>query len=118
MGLKKSAAWHPLETAPKDGTEPIVWVSSQKGFQNTTATFYVAEGQWCWADTEDVLKRPDLVNGWMRYPQPPTLAWKASPFAIRVIKPAIFVDFIGQGSKRQFMPYHRDYHQKLAPKRQ
>jgi hypothetical protein len=29
-------------------------------------------------------------------------------------KPAIFVDFIG----RQFMQYHRDYHQKLAPKRQ
>jgi len=33
-------------------------------------------------------------------------------------KPEVFVDFIGQGSKRQFMQYHRDYHQKLAPKRQ
>jgi hypothetical protein len=50
------------------------WISSQKGFQDTTANFYVAEGQWWWADTEDVLKRPDLVNGWMLYPQPPILA--------------------------------------------
>jgi hypothetical protein len=33
-------------------------------------------------------------------------------------KPAVFVDFIGQGNKRQFMQYHRDYHQKLASKRQ
>lgn len=33
-------------------------------------------------------------------------------------KSDIFVDFIGQGNKRQFMQYHRDYHQKLAPKRQ
>ena len=33
-------------------------------------------------------------------------------------KPEIFLDFIGQGNKRQFMQYHNDYHQKLAPKRQ
>lgn len=78
MSRNKTAAWHPFETAPKDGTELIVWVSSEKGFQNTTADFYFSEGQWCWADTEEVLKRPDFVNGWMRHPQPPTLAWKAS----------------------------------------
>jgi antirestriction protein ArdC len=35
-----------------------------------------AADQWWWANTEDVLKRPDLVNGWMVYPQPPTLARK------------------------------------------
>ena len=27
-------------------------------------------------------------------------------------KPEIFIDFIGQGKHRQFMQYHRDYHQK------
>ena len=76
MGRKKITEWHPFETAPKDGTELIFWVSSQKGFQDTTANFYFSEGQWRWADTEAVLKRPDLVNGWMLYPQPPTLARK------------------------------------------
>jgi hypothetical protein len=78
MSRNKTAEWHPFETAPKDGTELIVWVSSEKGFQDTTANFYVAEGPWWWADTEEVLKRPDLVHGWLRYLQPPTLAWRAS----------------------------------------
>ena len=78
MSRNKTAEWQPFETAPKDGTELIFWVSSQKGFQDTTANFYFSKGQWWWADTEDVLKRPDLVHGWMRYPQPPTLARKAS----------------------------------------
>jgi len=32
-------------------------------------------------------------------------------------KPEIFVDFIGQGNKRQFMQYHRDYHQKTSTKK-
>ena len=76
MSRNKIAEWQPLETAPKDGTELIFWVSSQKGFQDTTANFYFSEGQWWWAETEEVLKRPDLVNGWMLYPQPPTLARK------------------------------------------
>ena len=71
-------AWQPFKTAPEDGTLVIFWISSEKGFQDTTANFYVAEGQWWWAETKDVLQRPNLVNGRMRYPQPPTLAPKAS----------------------------------------
>ena len=67
MRRNKTAEWQPFETAPKDGSELIFWVSSQKGFQDTTANFYFADGQWWWADTEDVLTRPDLVHGWMRY---------------------------------------------------
>ena len=78
MSRNKTAEWQPFETAPKEGTELIFWVSSEKGFQDTTANFYFAEGQWWWADTEEVLKRPDLVNGWMWYPQPSTLARKTS----------------------------------------
>lgn len=66
--------WKPLKTAPKDGTELIFWVSSQKGFQDITANFYFRDGAWWWSSTEDRLKRPDLVKGWMIYPQPPTLS--------------------------------------------
>ena len=43
MSRKEIAEWQPLEIAPKDGTELIFWVSSEKGFQDTTANFYVAE---------------------------------------------------------------------------
>jgi hypothetical protein len=45
MSQKQTAEWQPFETAPKDGTELIFWISSQKGFQDTTANFYFAEGQ-------------------------------------------------------------------------
>ena len=76
MSRKKTAEWQPFET-PQGWDRTDLWVSSQKGFQDTTANFYFSKGQWWWADTEDVLKRPDLVNGWMLYPQPPTLARKA-----------------------------------------
>jgi hypothetical protein len=71
MSREKIVEWEPFETDPKEGTERIFWISSQKGFQDTTANFYFAERQWWWANTEDVLNRPDLVNGWMIYPQPP-----------------------------------------------
>lgn len=64
-------AWTPLKTAPRDGTELIFWVSSHKGFQDITANFYFRDGAWWWASTDEPLKRPDLVNGWMRDPHPP-----------------------------------------------
>lgn len=67
-----SDGWKPLETAPRDGTELIFWVSSEKGFQDITANFYFHDGAWWWTSTEERLKRPDLVKGWMIYPQPPT----------------------------------------------
>ena len=35
----------------------------------------------------------------------------------RRFKPEIFLDFIGQGNKRQFMQYHNDYHQKTPNKK-
>ena len=44
MSRNKTAEWQPFETAPKDGTELIFWVSSQKGFQDTTANFYFSKG--------------------------------------------------------------------------
>jgi hypothetical protein len=63
--------WKPFKTAPKDGTLLILWISSQKGFDDTTATFYYHARKWYWECDDSPLKRPDLVNGWMIYPQPP-----------------------------------------------
>ena len=62
--------WQPLSTAPTDGTKLIFWVSTNKGFEDITASFYYDNGwKWCCDDTD--LKRPDLVKGWQLYPQPP-----------------------------------------------
>ena len=63
--------WKPIKSAPKDGTLVIFWISSQKGFEDTTATFYCHDRKWYWEYDDSPLKRPDLVNGWMLYPQPP-----------------------------------------------
>lgn len=58
MRRNKNAESQSFETAPKDGTELIIWLSSQKEFQDTTANFYFADGRWWWADTEEVLSVP------------------------------------------------------------
>jgi len=76
--------WKPFDTAPTDGTEVIFWVSSEKGFQDCTAIFYyISEEQsktfnaiypksgWYWSDSQEPLKRPDLIRGWKEYPQAP-----------------------------------------------
>ena len=64
-------AWTPFKTAPKDGTHVICWMSSEKGFEDITANFYCHARTWYWECDDRPLKRPDLVNGWMRYPQSP-----------------------------------------------
>jgi hypothetical protein len=63
--------WKPFKTAPKDGTLLVFWISSQKGFEDITANFYYHARKWWWECDDSHLKRPDLVNGWMIYPQPP-----------------------------------------------
>ena len=64
-------AWKPFKTAPKDGTLVIFWMSSEEGFEDITANFYDHARTWSWACDDRPLTRPDLVNGWMRDPQPP-----------------------------------------------
>ena len=73
-------AWKPFKTAPKDGTLVIFWMSSEKGFEDTTANFYYHARTWYWECDDSPLKRPDLVNGWMRYPQPPKNPMKLPAF--------------------------------------
>ena len=62
--------WKSFTTTPKDGTPVIFWLSSDT-FADTTANFYYDDGQWHWECDDSPLKRPDLVHGWMLYPQPP-----------------------------------------------
>ena len=79
--------WKPFRTAPKDGRQVILWVCSEKGFPDEAHNFYYAnhknytkkvfsiacpDGEgWYWAASESKLTRPDLIKGWLPYPQPP-----------------------------------------------
>ena len=37
MSQKEAAEWQSFETAPQDGTALILWIFSQKGFQDITS---------------------------------------------------------------------------------
>lgn len=71
--------WLPIETAPRDGTEIIAWMTTDKGFGDITANiFWKDHGYgWVWANSYDhagynaIVKRPDLIRGWKLYPAPP-----------------------------------------------
>ena len=44
MSRNKTAEWQSFETAPKDGTALILWISSQKGFQDITSILQMDNG--------------------------------------------------------------------------
>lgn len=70
--MTEEAKWNTnLDKAPKDGRICIFWVSTDKGFEDQTANFYCHQNQWYWECDDSPLKRPDLVKGWVLYPQPP-----------------------------------------------
>lgn len=74
--------WQPCEEFEKHGTEVIAWVSSDKGFQDITAKLYYADNTvysgvetgWYWYESEEPVKRPDLIKGVQPWPQPPKAA--------------------------------------------
>lgn len=81
----KQAQWRPKEDFEKHGEEVIAWISSNKGFADVTARlFYIDLEQlpnlptnvypitgWYWGESEDPVKRPDLINGVKDWPKPP-----------------------------------------------
>ena len=72
--------WRPKEEFETNGTEVIGWLSSDKGFPDMTAhLYYVAESKfyetgWYWNETDEPVKRPDLIKGCKPWPLPPITA--------------------------------------------
>lgn len=63
--------WHPMSSAPRDGTEIIAWLSSDK-FADMTANIYWCDLNQAWRwKTGSIIRRQDLINGWQPYPGPP-----------------------------------------------
>lgn len=61
----------PKEKFEINGTEVIGWLSSNKGFEDITARLIYINNAWHWADSEEPVKRPDLINGCIIWPEPP-----------------------------------------------
>jgi len=84
MSNTRPEDWKPKEDYEKDGTQIIGWVSSPIGFDDVTARLIYIEYNdnhkktfpitgWYWADSEEVVKRPDLINGVIPWPEPPPI---------------------------------------------
>jgi hypothetical protein len=64
--------WRSLESLPKvEGTEAILWLTTNKGFPDVSAHCFLKDGSWYWMDTHEVIKRQDLIMGWLPWPEPP-----------------------------------------------
>ena len=66
------SGWLSTESLPqKDGTEAILWLTTDKGFPDVSAHCFLKNGSWYWMDTHEVIKRQDFIMGWQPWPEPP-----------------------------------------------
>ncbi|MDR4487958.1 MAG: hypothetical protein R3B83_10610 [Nitrospirales bacterium] len=64
--------WLSPETLPQEnGTEAILWLTTDKGFPDVSAHCFIKDGAWHWMDTHEVIKRQDCIMGWQPWPEPP-----------------------------------------------
>lgn len=71
-GQEDAFKWRSPETLPKqDGAEAILWLTTDKGFEDVSVHSYLKDGSWYWADSDDIIKRQDFIMGWLPWPGPP-----------------------------------------------
>lgn len=64
--------WQPKELFEKECTAVIGWLTTDKGFQDTTAMLLYCKGRWNWGDDEEEpVKRQDMILGVKPWPEPP-----------------------------------------------
>ncbi len=71
-GREQALTWRSPDSLPKqNGTEAILWLTTEKGFADVSAHCYLQDGSWYWWDTDELIKRQDLIMGWQPWPAPP-----------------------------------------------
>jgi len=71
-GAVPDVALQPPETLPEhEGAEAILWLTTDKGFEDISARSYLKDGSWYWADSDEIIKRQDFIKGWLPWPEPP-----------------------------------------------
>lgn len=78
-----TAAWQHKSLFEYQGSRVIAWMSSDKGFEDITTELIYQEGAWHWAESEDPVKRPDLIKGVQKYPEPPVSPLSIPDIAIK-----------------------------------
>jgi len=69
-GQEEALKWRTPETLPKqDGTEVILWLTTDKGFADTSAHCFLKDESWYWMGTHEVIKRQDFIMGWQPWPE-------------------------------------------------
>ena len=72
MAQDQALNWRSPETLPQEeGTEAILWLTTDKGFPDVSAHCFLKDGAWYWMDTNEVIKRQDFIMGWQPWPDPP-----------------------------------------------
>ena len=72
-GYEQALKWREPDTLPQEnGTEAILWLTTDKGFPDVSAQCFLKQGSWYWMDTHEVIKRKDFILGWLPWPGPPT----------------------------------------------
>jgi hypothetical protein len=72
-GREQALEWRRPDTLPQaDGTESILWLTTDKGFADVSAHCFLKDGAWYWMDTHEIIKRQDFIMGWQPWPEPPT----------------------------------------------
>jgi hypothetical protein len=75
----KNREWHPIETAPKDGTFVDLWVNWSDGAKRVPDCKWdtdddgrdYREGFWHLQDRQFWLIAPEIITHWMPVPPPP-----------------------------------------------
>lgn len=70
--LRLDSEWLPKEHFEREGAQVIGWLSTDKGFQDTTAMLIYLDGRWNWGDdSENPVKKPEFIEGVKAWPEPP-----------------------------------------------
>lgn len=71
-GYERALKWRSPDTLSKEnGTEAILWLTTDKGFADVSAHCFLKDGAWHWMDTHEVIKLQDFILGWQPWPEPP-----------------------------------------------
>ena len=63
----QSSAWQPIETAPRDGAEVLVWNGSERQI------LWWSDRLNCWTFNDDWEVLEDLLTHWQPLPSPPPI---------------------------------------------
>lgn len=69
--LNRLNKWQPIETAPKDGTEILLFIPAKNNDKDRDFVVAMNAGRFCWENDLDQRCDFDQTTHWMPLPTPP-----------------------------------------------